>query len=87
MNRKYKLFFQKCGEIMKIQIKVGSVTNAQRGAKLLRLYSIKTTVARLEHPDSYDGCGFVLNIDENEYKKAVSLLNQNGIRILGTDNI
>lgn len=72
---------------MKAHIKVGSVTNAQRGAKILRLYSINTTVTRLEHPNVYDGCGFVLNVDKDEYERAASLLKQNGIRILGIDNV
>ncbi len=72
---------------MQRQIKVGSITNAQRGAKTLRLYSIKTTVTRLEHPNAYDGCGFVLNVSEDDYKRAVDLLKQNGIRILGIDTV
>ena len=68
---------------MKCEFKVGSVTNAQRGSKLLRRYGIKPTVSRIENPAVGDGCGFVIGVDCADCDTAKSLLAQNGIRILG----
>ena len=68
---------------MKCEIKVGSVTNAQRGSKLLRRYGIKPTVSRIENTALGDGCGFVIGVDCVDCDTAKSLLVQNGIRILG----
>lgn len=68
---------------MKCEIKVGSVTNAQRGSKLLRRYGIKLTVSRIENPAVGDGCGFVIGVDYADCDTAKRLLVQNGIRILG----
>ncbi len=65
------------------EIKVGSVTNAQRGAKLLRRYQIKSAVSRIENPAPGDGCGFVLAVSFNDCDSAKDLLYKNGIRILG----
>ena len=51
---------------MQQEIKVGSVTNAQRGVKILRSNGISTSVSRLEHPGAADGCGFALRVDASD---------------------
>lgn len=66
------------------EIKVGSVTNAQRGAKALRRMGIRATLSRIENPSASDGCGFVLRVNCNDVDTAVDLLKKNGIRIVGT---
>lgn len=66
------------------EIKVGSVTNAQRGAKALRRMGIRATLSRIENPSASDGCGFVLQLNCNDVDKATDLLYRNGIRVLGT---
>ncbi len=71
---------------MTCEIKVGSVTNAQRGAKLLRRFGIKSAVSRIENPAPGDGCGFVISVNFNDCDAAKNLLYKNGIRILGVTN-
>ena len=66
------------------EIKVGSVTNAQRGARTLRRMGIGATLSRIENPSASDGCGFVLRVKCRDVDKATDLLYQNGIRVLGT---
>ncbi len=73
----------KRGDFVNCEIKVGSVTNAQRGSKLLRRYGIKPAVSRIENPAPGDGCGFVITVDYNDCDAAKSLLYKNGIRIFG----
>lgn len=67
-------------------IKVGSVTNAQRGAKLLRSYGYKPNVTRLENPSKSDGCGFVIKVYDSQ-DRVTDILSKNGIRILGADTL
>lgn len=70
---------------MNRKIKVGSVTNAQRGAKLLRSNGISASVSRLEKPSAADGCGFVLSVDASDYEGSVRLLHQYKIRVIDGD--
>lgn len=72
---------------MQQEIKVGSVTNAQRGAKILRSNGISTTVSRLEHPGAADGCGFVLKVDASEYERSIELLRRYKIRVIDGENL
>lgn len=67
------------------EIKVGSVTNAQRGAKVLRRYGIKSNISRIENPAPGDGCGFVIKVDVNDCHAAKDLLYKSGIRIFGVN--
>ncbi|MDY5243380.1 MAG: hypothetical protein SPH20_06420 [Eubacterium sp.] len=70
---------------MQQEIKVGSVTNAQRGAKILRSNGISTSVSRLEHPGTADGCGFALRVDASDSERSVELLRRYKIRIIGDE--
>lgn len=74
---------QKRGDFVNCEIKVGSVTNAQRGSKILRKNGYKSSVHRLENPSAGDGCGFVIRIDGGDSHYARELLGRNGVRILG----
>lgn len=66
-------------------IKVGAITNAQRGARLLRYKGIKTTITRIDNPKPGDGCGFVLRVSDNNVDAALEILNRNGVRIMGVE--
>lgn len=70
---------------MQQEIKVGSVTNAQRGVKILRSNGILTSVSRLEHPGVADGCGFALRVDASDFERSVELLRRYKIRIIGDE--
>lgn len=74
---------QKRGDFVNCEIKVGSVTNAQRGSKLLRIKGYKSSVHRLENPSAGDGCGFVIRLDGGDCNYARELLLRNGVRVLG----
>lgn len=65
-------------------IKIGSVTNAQRGRSLLRANSINVQIRRLENPGPGEGCGYVLAVD-GDVDKAKQLLQKNGLRVLGAE--
>lgn len=69
-----------------IDIKVGSVTNAQRGARVLKSYGYRVNIRKLEHPSKSDGCGYVLRINE-EAQEAAGLLEKNGIKVTGVDYV
>lgn len=70
---------------MQQEIKVGSVTNVQRGVKILRSNGISTSVSRLEHPSAADGCGFALRVDASDFERSVELLRRYKIRIIGDE--
>lgn len=70
---------------MQQEIKVGSVTNAQRGAKILRNNGIRAVVYRLEKPSASDGCGFALGVDASNYNRAITLLLEYKIRVIDGD--
>ncbi len=70
---------------MYFKIKVGSVTNAQRGAGILRINGYKPTVSRIENPVASDGCGFVINVYDDK-NMVLDLLRKYGIRIIGVES-
>lgn len=70
---------------MQYKIKVGAITNAQRGARLLRYKGYKPTISRIENPKPGDGCGFVIIVNKSVLEDSLSLLKQNGIRIMGVE--
>lgn len=71
---------------MYYEIKVGSITNAQRGMRLLKSNGYRPTMSRLEHPGKGDGCGYVIKVfcDNDE---AVDMLKRNGVTVLGVDTV
>lgn len=72
---------------MFLAIKVGSVTNAQRGAKLLRSRGYKPVISRMESPQPDDGCGYVLKLSTYEKEEVIRLLRTNGISVLGVEDL
>lgn len=69
---------------MILTIKVGSITNAQRGAALLRSSGYKPQIKRLENPSDNDGCGYVIKVD-SKGNEPVNILRKNGIKVRGVD--
>ena len=64
--------------MMIYEIKVGSVTNAQRGAKLLKNAGYRVFVHKQLRPSPADGCGYLLRL---------ALLRQHGVRITGVEQL
>lgn len=65
-------------------IKIGSITNVQRGRAVLHGNSIKAQIKRIEDPQPGDGCGYVLVVDDDP-EEAIRLLKKSGLRILGVE--
>ena len=70
--------------IMVYYIKIGSITNAQRGRAVLHGNSVQARIKRIENPQPGDGCGYVLAVD-GDADEAVRLLKKSGLRVLGVD--
>lgn len=66
-----------------IYIKVGSITNAQRAKSVLMKNSVSSEIKRIEDPKPGDGCGYTLKIKNSEKRNVVSILEKNGIRVIG----
>lgn len=45
-----------------LYIKVGSITNAQRGQSLLRSRGYKPMIRKIEKPNHVDGCGYAIEV-------------------------
>lgn len=64
-------------------IKLGSITNAQRGIRLLRANGYKPNLSRMENPQASDGCGYVVTLNTNDIDDALNLLKKSGVTVLG----
>lgn len=69
---------------MILYIKVGSITNAQRGQKLLRSNGYKPQIKKIENPSKTDGCGYALEVESAD-KAPVNLLEKNRIKVRGVE--
>ena len=72
--------------IMIYEIKVGSVTNAQRGARLLKNAGYRVFVHKQLRPSPSDGCGYLLRLEDGN-EEALALLRQHGVRITGVEQV
>ena len=61
-------------------IMCSSITYALKGQKVLSGKGITTAVRRPE-ADSGCGCGYSLYVDEKIYDRALSILNESGIKL------
>ncbi len=66
-------------------IKVGSITNAQRGVRLLKNKGYRPTMSRLENPSKSDGCGYVIKV-YSDSEKVINILRAGSVMILGVDS-
>ena len=70
---------------MYYDIKVGSVTNAQRGLRILKQNAVRSSVIRIFKPPGVEGCGYALRVMSQDKNRATELLRKNGVRIIGDD--
>lgn len=64
--------------------RVSSITNVQRGQKVLSANGISSRIERISDPKPGDGCGYAIIVNNRE-DEAESLFRENGIRIVGID--
>lgn len=69
---------------MILYIKVGSITNAQRGQKILRQNGYKASIKKTDEPVMSDGCGYTLVLRASD-RTPVRLLSKAGISVRGVD--
>lgn len=70
---------------MYLVIKVGSITNAQRAKSVLRGRGFRPILSRIENPGPSDGCGYVVKVYTNDDNKAIRILENAGVSILGVE--
>ncbi len=69
---------------MNLYIKVGSITNAQRGQRILRSKGYKAQIKKIENPSKTDGCGYALEVSSDD-DTPVKILEKNKIKIRGVE--
>jgi hypothetical protein len=68
-------------------IKLGSITNAQRAHKILSNKGYVCRLSRLQNPKPGDGCGYILKVYNAGRDKAIHILENSGINILGVEDL
>ncbi len=68
--------------MIKKGIKVGSVTFAMKGRDLLIKNGYKAYLARNPHPDSGEGCGYVIYVN-NMDSRCLKILHSGGVKTYG----
>lgn len=64
-------------------IKVGSVTHAMKGRDLLQKNGYKAYLTRNPHPETDEGCGYVIYVN-NIDNRCFQILRRAGIKVTGT---
>lgn len=64
-------------------IATGTVTYAMRAKELLRRNGIRAVTHRRSLGSEY-GCGYGVSVPEPESERAMRILRNNGVRVLGT---
>lgn len=70
---------------MILYIKVGSITNAQRGVRLLKMQGYKAQIKRLENPSKADGCGYSVVVNAKN-DAPIKALEKSGIEVRGVEH-
>lgn len=65
---------------MQYYLKCRSLTQAQRGVKILERSGVGASVNRLPKSVSERGCGYVIAVAEDRLERALSVLAEAGIR-------
>lgn len=68
---------------MSLYIKVGTITNAQRGQKILKSGGYKSVIKRIENSGD-DGCGYALFVKADD-NRPLELLKRQGIKVKGVE--
>lgn len=71
---------------MKLLIKVGSITNAQRSVKILSSKGYKAQMKRVSPGKSDSGCGWAVVTDAQD-KDVVEILENAGIKVRGAERL
>lgn len=69
---------------MYFEIKVGSVTTAQRGKRILHSKGYSAKIKRIENPQPTDGCGYLISVKSDD-DSVVNILKNAGIRVIGVE--
>lgn len=69
--------------MVKKGIKVASVTYAMKGRDLLQKNGYKAYLTRNPNPDSDEGCGYVIYVN-NIDSRCFNILEKGGIKVFGT---
>jgi hypothetical protein len=69
---------------MILYINVGSITNAQRGNKLLRAQGYRSQIKKAENPDKQEGCGYAILVESKD-KAPIEILLKAKINIRGVE--
>ena len=69
---------------MKKTIVLTSVTYALKAQELLKSNGIFANISRSKAVKSVRGCGYGVSFDKTLYEKAMQLIEQNGIPIIGS---
>lgn len=69
---------------MTFEIKMGSVTNAQRAKRLLQTKGYKPILKRIENPQPSDGCGYVVRVTSDD-EQVLRIIQNSGLGILGVE--
>ena len=67
-------------------INVNTITNAQRGVKLLKRYGISAKIGRIKKRIKENGCGYTVNVSTGDYNMIENLFKSSGIEIIGVDD-
>ena len=70
----------------KIRFKVSSITNAQRGQKILTSKGISSQIEKIQKPQNGEGCGYTISVKANG-AEAEKILISSGIRIIGVEEL
>lgn len=70
---------------MHINIKVGSITNAQRGYNELKKHAYSVSIRKSEDPSPKEGCGYILRVQCTS-DEPIKILEQNNVKILGVEH-
>lgn len=68
-----------------ITVKVGSITNAQKGKKALLKHGFRAKVIRSRHIQKGDGCGYSIVFNGNQ-KNGLDLLKKAGVNIISVSS-
>ena len=67
------------------EIKVKTITSAQRGVNILREYGVKAQIGRIKTLGKSEGCGYTLRVKTDCIDRIIKLLNSRGISTFGVE--
>ena len=68
-------------------IKVGTITNAQRAKNALKNRGVRSTVTRLKRINKGDGCGYAVQVETDSVNDVIAVIENERIIIRGVDEL